>query len=224
MDRWLDATVAPDASMSEASASAPLPQSAAIVRPISMIAVIVRVLADAGPTAACRRSGVSRVRTPSDASAARDRLRLRCARGSARRLERCGRRRARGREIAAARANLYAWACRAYGDRMEAAIELAGRVVTEEIVGAQVGRHAPQTEGEIAGGRDRNAISLFGHHVKRRAALGEARSFFLRPQHRVLSDTRDGDDVIVERHDAARIDGIERDVGAIGLIEDLPEA
>ena len=61
----------------------------------------------------------------------------------------------------------------------KAAIELAGRVVTEEIIGAQVGRHAPQTEGEIAGGRDRNAISLFGHHVKRRAALGEARSFLL---------------------------------------------
>jgi hypothetical protein len=69
MDRWLDATVAPDVSMSEASASAPLPQSASMVRPISMIAVIVRELADAGPTAACRRSGVSRVRTPSDASA-----------------------------------------------------------------------------------------------------------------------------------------------------------
>ena len=34
-----------------------------------MTAVTVRVLADAGPTAACRRSGVSRVRTPSDASA-----------------------------------------------------------------------------------------------------------------------------------------------------------
>ena len=107
---------------------------------------------------------------------------------------------------------------------MEAAIELAGRVVTEEIVGAQVGRHAPQAEGEIVGGRDRNAISLFRHDVQRRAALGEARSFFLGPQHRVLSNTRNGEDVIVERHDAARIDGIERDVGAIGLIEDLPEA
>ena len=107
---------------------------------------------------------------------------------------------------------------------MEAAIELAGRVVTEEIVGAQIGRHAPQTQGEIVGGRDPNAISLSGHHVQRRAALGEACSFFLGPQHRGLSNTRRGDDVIVERDDAARIDGIERDVGAIGLIEDLPEA
>ena len=69
MDKCVDATVAPDGSMRAASASAPLPQAASDVRPISMTTVIVRVLAEAGPTAACRRSGVSRVIRPSEASA-----------------------------------------------------------------------------------------------------------------------------------------------------------
>ena len=40
----------------------------------------------------------------------------------------------------------------------------------------------------------------------------------------VLSDARHRHDVIVEHDDAARVDGVEGDVGAIGEIENTTEA
>src|SRR5439155_11284766 len=79
----------------------------------------------------------------------------------------------RRREKASTRAYLDTGPLHANGDRVELSIQLAGRVVAEQIVRTEIRDHAPESAGEIVRVDDREAIGRLGQRAQRRQSPPE---------------------------------------------------
>ena len=98
---------------------------------------------------------------------------------------------------------------------MEPAVELAGRVVAEQVVRRQVGDDLLKAAGEVVVVHHREAVGRLGDRPQRGCPLTEHRCVDRERQR--LVDRR------VEHRQAAWIDRIERRVRAVGQVEQLAE-
>ncbi len=110
---------------------------------------------------------------------------------------------------------------------MEFPIELAGRVVAEQVVRAEIVGDASKRGGDVVGADDGSAVGAFSKTTEAVRSRSQPIVLLLRPQRRVeLQAGIDGsgrDNAFVEHHEPARVDRIEGRVRSVGFVHDGPQ-